>query len=115
MSEAQPAQQLIQMITGSWISRAIYVAAKLQIADLLADGPRSAEELAEDAGVAPRPLYRVLRALGRLHQASPRFSTIARARVASALADLENDALVSAVVDRLRADRRLVGDARSMA
>jgi selenocysteine-specific elongation factor len=58
---------------------------------------------------------RVLRALGRLHQASPRFSTIARARVASALADLENDALVSAVVERLREAKRVVGDSRSIA
>jgi hypothetical protein len=63
MSELQPSQQLVQMIVGSWVSRAIYVAAKLQIADLLADGPRIAEELAEAAGVAPRPLYRLLRAL----------------------------------------------------
>ena len=63
MSEPQPAQQLVQMIVGSWVSRAIYVAAKLQIADLLADGPRAAEELAAASGVAPRPLYRVLRAL----------------------------------------------------
>ena len=63
MSEPQPSQQLVQMIVGSWVSRAIYVAAKLQIADLLADGPRIAEELAEAAGVAPRPLYRLLRAL----------------------------------------------------
>src|SRR5882762_11300129 len=63
MSEPQPSQQLVQMIVGSWVSRAIYVAAKLQIADLLEDGPRSAEELAKAAGVAPQPLYRLLRAL----------------------------------------------------
>jgi hypothetical protein len=63
MSEPQPEEQLIQMIVGSWVSRAIYVAAKLQIADLLADGPRPAEGLAQAAGVAPRPLYRLLRAL----------------------------------------------------
>lgn len=42
---------------------AIYVAAKLRIADRLKDGSRSAEELAALAGVAPRSLYRVLRAL----------------------------------------------------
>src|SRR5262249_56721571 len=33
------------------------------IADQLKDGPRAAEDLAADARVAPRPLYRVLRAL----------------------------------------------------
>jgi hypothetical protein len=59
MNEPQPSQQLVQLIVGSWVSRAIYVAAKLQIADLLVDGPRSAEV----AGVAPRPLHRLLRAL----------------------------------------------------
>ncbi|MDB5312850.1 MAG: methylase RsmC [Gemmataceae bacterium] len=63
MSEPQPRHQLTRMITAYWTSRAIYVAAKLRVADHLADGPRSAEELAAAAGVAPRPLYRVLRAL----------------------------------------------------
>jgi hypothetical protein len=63
MSETQPAQQLREMIVGSWVSRAIYVAAKLRIANLLADGPQSVGHLAEAAGVSPGPLYRVLRAL----------------------------------------------------
>jgi hypothetical protein len=63
MSKSHPSQQLTQMIIGYWTSRAIYVAAKLQIADLLADSPRSADELAAAAGVTPRPLYRLLRAL----------------------------------------------------
>src|SRR5262245_9016914 len=63
MNEQTPWQQLTRMITGYWTSRAIYVAAKLGIADRLADGPRAAEELAAATGVAPRPLYRVLRAL----------------------------------------------------
>jgi hypothetical protein len=63
MSEPHPSQQLAQMIVGSWTSQAIYVAAKLRLADHLADGPRAAEELADAAGVAPRPLYRLLRAL----------------------------------------------------
>ena len=58
MNEPKPWQQLIQMITGYWISRAIYVAAKLRIADHLKDGPRSAEELAAAGGVAPRPVAR---------------------------------------------------------
>jgi hypothetical protein len=63
MSELQPREQLLELMIGSWVSRAIYVAAKLQVADLLADGPRWAEGLAAEAGVAPRPLYRLLRAL----------------------------------------------------
>jgi hypothetical protein len=72
-----PWQQLVQMITGYWISRAIYVAAKLRIADHLKDGPRSAEELAAAARVAPGPLFRVLRALASVgvfaQQADGRF------------------------------------------
>jgi hypothetical protein len=63
MSESRVWQQLFEMIVDSWVSRAIYIAAKLRIADRLAADPRSAEELAAEAGVAPRPLYRVLRAL----------------------------------------------------
>jgi hypothetical protein len=53
----------MEMIIGSWVSRAIYAAAKLRLADHLADGPRSAGEIAVLAGVAARPLYRLLRTL----------------------------------------------------
>ena len=76
-SAPHPCQQLTQMITSYWVSRAIYIAAKLRIADHLKDGPRTAEELATAAGVAPGPLYRVLRALAGLgvfaHEADGRF------------------------------------------
>jgi hypothetical protein len=51
------------MMTGYWVSRAIYVAAKLGIADLLVEGPRSAEELAAATQTHAGALYRVLRAL----------------------------------------------------
>ena len=79
----------------------------------LSIGPRrSVRVLAE---VAAELEGRVLRALGRLHRASPRSSAIARARVASSLADLESDALVSALIDRLRAGGRVVVDARMVA
>src|SRR5262249_6604570 len=77
MSGPDPCQQLTRMITSYWVSRAIYIAAKLRIADHLKDGPRTAEELATAAGVAPRPLYRVLRALAGqgvfAHEADGRF------------------------------------------
>ncbi len=79
----------------------------------LAIGPRrTARVLAE---VAAGLEDRALRALGRLHDASPRQATVARARVASALADLGNDPLVAGVIDRLLASGRLVGDARRVA
>lgn len=62
-NEMQPTEALVQMIAGTWVSRAIYVAAELGIADLLKDAPHSSEELATATGVDARSLYRVLRAL----------------------------------------------------
>ena len=37
---------IYQMMTGYWVSQAVYAAAKLGVADLLANGPRPVEELA---------------------------------------------------------------------
>ena len=41
-----PPATLLQMMTGYWVSQALYVAAKLGVADLLVDGPRSVDDLA---------------------------------------------------------------------
>ena len=41
-----PHVQLIQMAAASWVSATVYAAAKLGLADHLASGARSAEELA---------------------------------------------------------------------
>jgi hypothetical protein len=51
------------MVTGCWISQALYVAAKLGIADLLQEGPQSCTRLAEATQTHVETLYRVLRAL----------------------------------------------------
>jgi hypothetical protein len=51
------------MVTGCWISQALYVAAKLGIADLLQEGPQSCARLAEATQTHAEALYRVLRAL----------------------------------------------------
>jgi hypothetical protein len=48
------------------VSAALYTAARLKIAGLLADGPRSAAELAAATGSNEDALYRVLRALASL-------------------------------------------------
>jgi hypothetical protein len=64
MTDTSPEQQLDGMITGYWISQAIYAAAKFGIADELKDGPRSVEQLAEATSTNPDALYRLLRALG---------------------------------------------------
>ena len=47
MTDTSPHQQLDGMITGYWISQAIYAAAKFDIAGHLKDSPKSVEELAE--------------------------------------------------------------------
>jgi len=55
-----------RMLTGYWTTQALYVAAKLGIADLLTDGPRSADEIAKATGTHAPSLYRLLRALASL-------------------------------------------------
>ncbi len=56
-------QMLNRMIVGSWVTQAIYVAAEIGIADLLAAGPRTADELANETRTHGPSLYRVMRAL----------------------------------------------------
>ncbi len=63
MDVISPHAQLDRMITGYWISQAIYAAAKFGIADLVKQGPISVEELAEKTSTNPDALYRLLRAL----------------------------------------------------
>jgi ubiquinone/menaquinone biosynthesis C-methylase UbiE len=58
-----PSEELTRLFRGFWVSQAIYVAAELSIADLLADGPRTVADLASVAGVHAPSLYRVLRLL----------------------------------------------------
>ena len=58
-----PQFAMLQMITGFWVSRAIYIAAKLGLADLVKDAPKTADELARLTGTHSPSLYRALRAL----------------------------------------------------
>jgi hypothetical protein len=58
-----PEAVLTQMAFGALLTQALYVAAKLGVADLLAAGPRPVSELAEATGTHERSLYRVLRSL----------------------------------------------------
>ncbi len=73
-----PAQQLDRIITGYWISQAIYAAAQFGIADLLREGPRTIADLAEATSTNPGALYRLLRALASVgifaEDSSGRFS-----------------------------------------
>jgi len=65
-NDPPPAQLMFGMITGFWVSQIIGVAARLNIAEHLRDGAKSAEELARVAGAEPSALYRVLRAAASL-------------------------------------------------
>ena len=58
-----PPVQVFLMSEGVVISTALSLAAELGIADLLADGPQSGEELAKTTSTHPRSLHRVLRLL----------------------------------------------------
>jgi hypothetical protein len=60
---SDPVQLLNQVALGYVLSAALNVALELGIADRLSHGPRSAADLAKDAGVTEDGLYRVLRAL----------------------------------------------------
>jgi len=66
MQDAPPHAQLIQMATAHWVSRILYVAAALGLADRLAAGPKTAEELAGPTQTHAPSLYRLMRALGFL-------------------------------------------------
>src|SRR6476469_7553572 len=61
-----PHVKLIEMGLASWVSQILYAAAKLGIADALADGPRSAVELAGPLKVHALTLHRLMRTLAGL-------------------------------------------------
>jgi C-methyltransferase len=58
------ARHLLDLINGSWIAQACYVTARLGLADLLAKGPLTAEELAAATATNAPALRRLLGALG---------------------------------------------------
>lgn len=58
-----PHHQFLQMATGKFVTEPLYVAAKLNIGDILADGPLPVNEIAKKTETHAPTLYRVLRAL----------------------------------------------------
>jgi len=65
-SDPPGASKLLDIIGGSWMSQATYVAAELRIADLLAGGPRRVDELAKAAECHAPSLRRLMRGLASL-------------------------------------------------
>lgn len=74
--QAPPPQAiLMQMASGAMVTQALGVVAELGIADLVHEGRRNVEELANVTGAHPRSLYRVLRSLasmGVFRETTPR-------------------------------------------
>lgn len=54
---------IMRLMFGAWLQQALYVTAKLDVADALADGPRPIDALAGQVGADPTALARFLRAL----------------------------------------------------
>ncbi len=96
--EVAAAQHLMQIGTGYMLSAALYVAAKLDVADQIGDGPpKHVADLAKTAGVTEDGLYRVLRALsmvGIFAETAPRTfaltpaASLLRAHVPGSLRDM---------------------------
>ena len=60
------AANLFGIVSSSWTSQAICVAAELRIADMLADGPKDPDELARATGCDQASFRRLMRALASL-------------------------------------------------
>ncbi len=84
-STESPADQLFRMAAGYRTTAALYVVAKLGVADLLVGGPATADELAHRLGTHPRSLFRVMRALAAqrvfTQDSSDRFGLAAMSRL----------------------------------
>lgn len=67
LNASQPAEKarenLLMLMSGEWVSRALYVATKLEIADHLKDGPKTVQDLAILSQSNPESLQRILHLL----------------------------------------------------
>jgi hypothetical protein len=77
--------ELMRLVSGFRVSQAVYVVARLGLADLLKDGPRAVEELASETETHAPALYRLLRFLsgvGLFSEVAPRRFALAPMGVA---------------------------------
>lgn len=63
LSELPPRARMIQLIWGEFVAQATCVFARLGVADVLAEGPRQVDDIAQQVGAHGSTLYRVLRVL----------------------------------------------------
>lgn len=66
MSPPEELWRLFELMGGFRVTQALYVAARLGVADLLADGPKTANDLAAATGANSDALYRLLRLLASI-------------------------------------------------
>lgn len=64
--EQPPPQTILEILFGMWRARALHIAARLELADHLAAGPRTAAALAAPTGMDAAALERLLRALASI-------------------------------------------------
>jgi ubiquinone/menaquinone biosynthesis C-methylase UbiE len=60
---APPQAEIFHVVGGYWLSRAVYLAARLKLADAVGDRPASLSEIARTTGTRPENLRRLMRAL----------------------------------------------------
>lgn len=65
-SASESKKKIYRIIYGYWQSQCVYVATNLRIPNLLHDGPKTVEEIAEKTATKVEKLYVVLRALAHL-------------------------------------------------
>ncbi|MDP1622163.1 MAG: methyltransferase [Bacteroidales bacterium] len=63
---APPFLQVLEAAAGTMSTQVIYAAAKLNLADLLKNGPKRVDDLAQETGSNPDALYRLLRVLASI-------------------------------------------------
>ena len=61
--QAPPQAEIFHIIGGYWLSRAVYLAARLKLADAVGDRPTSLSAIARTTGTRPENLRRLMRAL----------------------------------------------------
>ncbi|MBD1845949.1 methyltransferase [Cyanobacteria bacterium FACHB-63] len=61
--EVTPQETMLNLISGFWLARSLYLAAKLGVADLFDDQPKTIAQLAAETNTDAGSLYRLLRAL----------------------------------------------------
>jgi hypothetical protein len=94
-------RKLLGILSGTWVAQCCYAVAKLGIPDLLADGPRSVDELAAACGADPGALARLLRgmaSIGLFRRTAP--GTYALTSVTECLrSDVPNSLRQNAILD----------------